>query len=175
MSKIGKKVIDIDESTTVDIKSQELTITGSLGRLTLELDRDINIDYSNNCIKVNAKSTDKSTRAKWGLYRSLINNMVYGVTKGYHIELELVGIGYRALQKGNDIEFQLGYSHPIIFNETEGIKIIVKGNKLTISGIDKQKVGQVAKRICLLRKPDPYKGKGIFVVGSKRRKKQGKK
>jgi len=175
MSRVGKKPVEIEEGVSAQIERGAISIKGPKGELTLNYDSLISCEQKENQIHVICKHTTKELRAKHGLYRALIQNMVAGVTKGFEKTLELVGIGFRAHQKGNDLGLSLGFSHPINFKTPEGITVKVIGtNKIIISGIDKQLVGETTAKIRELKVPDKYKNKGIRYQGEKLIKKQGK-
>ena len=178
MSKIGKINIAIPEKVKVAVAGNILNIEGPLGKRSLNIDLDIfNLDIKDGKeISIKPKKIDQNTKRLWGMNRSLINNAVIGSVKGYEKILELVGVGYRASIKGNQLNLQLGYSHDINFDIPEGIKIAVeKQTTLKISGYDKQLVGSIASKIKTLRKIEPYKGKGIKEQGQYVLKKEGKK
>ena len=178
MSKIGKINIAIPEKVKVAVAGNILNIEGPLGKRSLNIDLEIfNLDIKDGKeISIKPKKIDQNTKRLWGMNRSLINNAVIGSVKGYEKILELVGVGYRASIKGNQLILQLGYSHDINFDIPEGIKIAVeKQTTLKISGYDKQLVGSIASKIKTLRKIEPYKGKGIREKGQYVLKKEGKK
>tara|TARA_B100001540_G_C15342727_1_gene433194 strand:+ start:31 stop:570 length:540 start_codon:yes stop_codon:yes gene_type:complete len=178
MSKIGKTNITIPEKVKVVIAGDILNIEGPLGKKSLNIDLEVfNLDIKDGKeISIKPKKIDQNTKRLWGMNRSLINNAVIGSVKGYDKILELVGVGYRASIKGNQLNLQLGYSHDINFDIPEGIKIVVeKQTTLKISGFDKQLVGSIASKIKSLRKTEPYKGKGIREKGQYILKKEGKK
>ena len=178
MSKIGKINITIPEKVKVAVAGNILNIEGPLGKRSLNIDLEIfNLDIKDGKeISIKPKKIDQNTKRLWGMNRSLINNAVIGSVKGYEKILELVGVGYRASIKGNQLSLQLGYSHDINFDIPEGIKIAVeKQTTLKISGFDKQLVGSIASKIKTLRKIEPYKGKGIREKGQYVLKKEGKK
>ena len=178
MSKIGKINISIPEKVKVALAGNILNIEGPLGKKTLNIDLDMfNLDIKEGKeISIVPKKIDDDTKRLWGMNRSLINNAVIGSSAGYEKTLELVGVGYRAALKGNQLNLQLGYSHDINFNIPESIKITVeKQTTLKISGADKQQVGAVASKIKTLRKIEPYKGKGVREKGQYILKKEGKK
>ena len=178
MSKIGKINISIPEKVKVAIAGDILSIEGPLGKKSLSIDLDMfNLDIKEGKeISIKPKKIDQNTKRLWGMNRSLINNAVVGSIKGYEKILELVGVGYRAALKGNQLNLQLGYSHDINFEIPEGIKIAVeKQTTLKITGFDKQLVGSVASKIKTLRKIEPYKGKGIREKGQYILRKEGKK
>ena len=178
MSKIGKINITIPEKVKVAVAGNILNIEGPLGKRSLNIDLEVfNLDIKDGKeISIKPKKIDQNTKRLWGMNRSLINNAVIGSVKGYEKILELVGVGYRASIKGNQLSLQLGYSHDINFDIPEGIKIAVeKQTTLKISGFDKQLVGLTASKIKTLRKIEPYKGKGIREKGQYVLKKEGKK
>ncbi len=178
MSKIGKINISIPEKVKVALAGDILNIEGPLGKKSLSIDLEIfNLDIKEGKeISIKPKKVDPDTKRLWGMNRSLINNAVIGSSKGYEKNLELVGVGYRAALKGNQLNLQLGYSHDINFDIPDGIKITVeKQTSLKITGSDKQQVGAVASKIKTLRKIEPYKGKGVREKGQYILKKEGKK
>ena len=178
MSKIGKINITIPEKVKVAVAGNILNIEGPLGKRSLNIDLEVfNLDIKDGKeISIKPKKIDQNTKRLWGMNRSLINNAVIGSVKGYEKILELVGVGYRASIKGNQLNLQLGYSHEINFDIPDGIKIAVeKQTTLKISGFDKQLVGSIASKIKTLRKIEPYKGKGIREKGQYVLKKEGKK
>ena len=178
MSKIGKINISIPEKVKVAIAGNFLNIEGPLGKKSLNIDLEIfNLDIKEGKeISIKPKKIDQYTKRLWGMNRSLINNAVIGAVKGYEKTLELVGVGYRAALKGNQLNLQLGYSHDINYTIPEGIKVLVeKQTTLKISGSDKQLVGSVVSKIKTFRKIEPYKGKGIREKGQYILKKEGKK
>ncbi len=178
MSKIGKINISIPEKVKIAIAGNILNIEGPLGKKSLNIDLEIfDLDIKDGKeISIKPKRIDQDTKRLWGMNRSLINNAVIGAVKGYEKTLELVGVGYRAALKGNQLNLQLGYSHDINFTIPEGIKILVeKQTTLKISGFDKELVGSVVSKIKTFRKIEPYKGKGIREKGQYILKKEGKK
>ena len=178
MSKIGKINISVPEKVKVALAGNILNIEGPAGKKSLNIDLDIfNLDIKDGKeISIKPKKIDQNSKRLWGMNRSLINNAVNGSIKGYEKILELVGVGYRATLKGNQLNLQLGYSHDINFDIPDGIKITVeKQTTLKISGFDKQLVGSVASKIKTLRKIEPYKGKGVREKGQRILKKEGKK
>ena len=175
MSRIGLAPIAVPKGVDITINGQVVNVKGSKGTLEVELPEPITATVEDDEIKVSRPDDDRKNRALHGLSRSLVNNAVVGVTEGYTKKMEIFGVGYRVQQKGKDLEFSLGYSHPILIKAPEGITFAVDGaTKLSVSGIDKQKVGQVAANIRRLRKDDPYKGKGIRYEGEQVRRKVGK-
>ncbi len=175
MSRIGKKIINIPANVTLNFDGNTIKVSGPLGSLTRELRPEISHTFENNILSFFVKEETKESNAYFGLTRALVNNMVDGVTKGFEKKLELEGVGYRVKLNGNDLNFTLGFSHPVDIKAPEGIKFEVDGNtKFVVKGIDKVLVGQVASNIRKLRKPEPYKGKGIRYAGEVVRRKAGK-
>ncbi len=178
MSRIGKNPIAIPEGVTVDIKDNVVTVKGKLGELSQSID-EIAIKNEDGTLILERSSDTKDQKAKHGLYRALINNMVEGVSKGWTKELELVGVGYRASNQGQKLDLALGFSHNIVLNIASEVKIETVSEKgknpiIKLTSFDKQLVGQVAAKIRSLRKPEPYKGKGVKFVGEQLRRKAGK-
>ncbi len=161
MSRIGKNPIPIPDGVKVNIQGNTITVEGPKGKLSMDFHPDMKVVVENNQIRVERPTERAFHKALHGTTAALIRNMVKGVTEGFTVVLEVHGLGYRAAVKGNNLELNLGKSHPDIYPIPKDIKIEVKGNEIHVSGIDKQKVGQVAAEIRALRKPDPYKGKGI--------------
>jgi len=175
MSRIGKNPITIPSGVEVKIDGRLVDVKGPKGTLNVTLPEPITASVENNEILVSRPDDHRNSRSMHGLSRSLVNNIVVGVTEGYTIKMEIFGVGYRVALKGKNLEFSLGYSHPVVIEAPEGITFAVDGTtKLSIAGIDKQKVGQVAAVIRRLRKDDPYKGKGIRYEGEQIRRKVGK-
>ena len=176
MSRIGKKPVEFAAGVQITISGENLvTVKGPLGQLEQQMPRDIQISIEENQALVTRPSDNKDHRALHGLTRSLLANMVEGVTKGYARNLELVGVGYRATLQGKDISLAVGYSHPVIINPPAGIEFDVPApTKISVKGIDKQAVGQIAAEIRAVRKPEPYLGKGIKYEGEQIRRKVGK-
>ncbi|WP_066529544.1 50S ribosomal protein L6 [Corynebacterium bouchesdurhonense] len=175
MSRVGNAPIAIPNGVETKIDGRNVEVKGPKGTLSLELPEPITASVEDNQILVSRPDDHRKNRALHGLSRSLVNNLVVGVTEGYKINMEIFGVGYRVQQKGKDLEFSLGYSHPILIEAPEGVSFAVDGNtKFSIEGIDKQKVGQTAAIIRRLRKDDPYKGKGIRYEGEQIRRKVGK-
>jgi len=178
MSRIGNNPVRIPEGVTVDIQGQEITVKGKLGELKQSFDVvEIKIEDSN--VYVTRPSDSKEHKAKHGLYRSLVNNMVKGVSEGWTKELELVGVGYRASNQGQTLDLAVGFSHNIIFEIAPEVKVETVSEKgknpiVKLTSHDRQLVGQVAAKIRAFRKPEPYKGKGIKFVGEQIRRKAGK-
>ena len=175
MSRIGKQPVPVPDGVTVDVGDGSVSVTGPNGVLAQAVDPDIKVSVVEGEVRVERPTDEREHRALHGLYRSLIANMVEGVTKGFEKRLEIQGVGYRAAMKGSGLELQLGFSHPVDFPAPEGITFEVPApNRITIRGIDKQLVGETAARIRRIRKPEPYKGKGIRYEGEYVRKKAGK-
>ena len=175
MSRIGKKPVVIPANVTVNVaEGNVVTVKGPKGELTNTFNADMMINVEGNVLTVSRPTDEANHRALHGLTRTLISNMVEGVEKGFAKELEVNGVGYRAEKKGNSLVMRLGYSHEVIVEEIPGITIEVNGNKITIRGIDKQKVGQFAAEVRGKRPPEPYKGKGIKYTDEVIRRKVGK-
>lgn len=175
MSRIGKNPIEIPAGVDVTINGQDVTVKGPKGELSLTVAEPIAVAKEDNTIVVTRPNDERRNRALHGLSRSLVNNLVVGVTQGYTTKMEIFGVGYRVQAKGQDLEFALGYSHPVPIKAEEGITFAVESpTKFSVSGIDKQKVGQISANIRRLRRPDPYKGKGIRYEGEQIRRKVGK-
>ena len=175
MSRIGKNPVSIPSGVEAKIDGQHVEVKGPKGTLSLDVPEPITVVLEGSEIKVSRPDDNRRSRALHGLSRSLINNMVIGVSEGYTIKMEIFGVGYRVQAKGKGLEFSLGYSHTIPIEPPEGVTFAVDGTtKFSISGIDKQKVGQIAANIRRLRKDDPYKGKGIRYEGEQIRRKGGK-
>ncbi|MCI6560933.1 MAG: 50S ribosomal protein L6 [Ruminococcus sp.] len=175
MSRIGKMPVSIPAGVEVTNDNNCLTVKGPKGELTKQFSKDLGIEIADGVITVTRPSDNKTYRSLHGLTRSLIANMVEGVTNGYSKTLEIEGVGYRAAKQGNKVTLNLGYSHQVIIEETDSIKIDVpQPNKLVISGIDKQAVGQFAAEVREKRPPEPYKGKGIRYAGEHIIRKEGK-
>ncbi len=180
MSRIGKNPVALPSGVEVKVSdSNVVTVKGKLGTLNQAVDSDLTVKIEDGSLTVERPTDQKRHRAIHGLYRSLINNMVQGVTEGYTLSLELHGVGFRASNKGQLLELALGYSHPIMFVIPEEVKletVTEKGKqpRINLTSIDKQLVGEVAAKIKALRKPEPYKGKGIRFVGEQIRTKEGK-
>tara|TARA_R110002073_G_scaffold93546_2_gene218364 strand:+ start:2180 stop:2722 length:543 start_codon:yes stop_codon:yes gene_type:complete len=178
MSRIGNNPVAIPEGVTVDIKENIVTVKGKLGELTQHFDS-IEIKVEDGNIMVTRSSDTKDQKAKHGLYRSLMHNMIEGVSKGWTKELELVGVGYRASNQGQKLDLALGFSHNIVLNIAPEVKVETISEKgknpiVKLTSFDKQLVGQVAAKIRSFRKPEPYKGKGVKFVGEEIRRKAGK-
>ncbi len=175
MSRIGNKPIHLPQTVKVEIERERLLFTGPKGNLEVVLPRVISVANEDGLLKFSRTSDEKSIKALHGLVRSLSQNAIIGVTNGYSKDLELVGTGYRVAPSGTNLVLSLGFSHPITVNPVVGVTFAVEGNtKIKVTGIDKQLVGQVAANIRKLRPPEPYKGKGIRIVGEIIRRKSGK-
>ena len=175
MSRIGKLPIPVPTGVEVKIDGSNVEVKGPKGTLSLTVASPITVALEDGNIVVTRPDDERNSRSLHGLTRTLIANQVTGVTQGFSKGLEIVGTGYRVTAKGSDIEFALGYSHPILVQPPKGITFTVEGNtKVTVSGIDKQAVGEVAANIRKLRKPEPYKGKGVRYAGEVVRRKAGK-
>jgi len=175
MSRIGRLPIDIPTGVDVKIDGQAVTVKGPKGELSLTVANPIEVKLEENQVLVTRPDDERASRSLHGLTRTLINNQIIGVTEGYTKGLEIVGTGYRVVQKGAAVEFALGFSHPVTVEPPVGITFTVEGNnRLTVAGIDKQTVGEVAANIRKIRKPEPYKGKGVRYAGEVVRRKAGK-
>jgi large subunit ribosomal protein L6 len=175
LSRIGREPIAIPDGVSVDVAGGLVTVKGPGGELTQRVNRDMSVTVDGGEIRVERPSDEREHRALHGLTRSLIANMVEGVTKGYEKRLEIQGVGYRAALKGSDLELQVGFSHPVTMPAPQGIEFEVPApNRIVVKGIDKQLVGEIAANVRKVRKPEPYKGKGIRYEGEYVRKKAGK-
>jgi large subunit ribosomal protein L6 len=175
MSRIGRMPITVPNGVEVSITGQSVAVKGPKGSLAIAVPAPIQVSQADGVITVARPNEERVTRSLHGLSRSLVANMVEGVTTGYSLTINIVGVGYRVAEKGKDLEFQLGYSHSILFPAPEGISYKVESpTKLFINGIDKQLVGETAAKIKKLRKADPYKGKGLRLEGEVVRRKAGK-
>jgi large subunit ribosomal protein L6 len=175
MSRIGRLPISVPAGVEVKVAENLVSVKGPKGSLEHTVPSPIEVALEENTITVTRPNDERSSRSLHGLTRTLIDNLIIGVTKGYEKKLEIVGTGYRVVAKGQNLEFALGYSHPVVVEAPEGITLTVESpTKLSVSGIDKQQVGEVAANIRKLRKPDPYKGKGVRYAGEIIRRKVGK-
>ena len=179
MSRIGNAPINLPEGVEVKVDGVAVSVKGKKGELFQEIDRDLSIEIEDNVLTVKRPTDQKRHKAMHGLYRSLISNMVVGVSEGYKIELELVGVGFRASNSGQVLEMALGFSHPVVFLIPSEVKVTTEMKKgspplVILESNDKQLIGQVAARIRSIRKPEPYKGKGIRFKGEVLRRKEGK-
>ena len=180
MSRIGKLPVNLPKGVTVSVSDTNLvSVKGPLGELTQAVDKDLKVEVVGNEVLLSRPSESKNHKSLHGLYRALIHNMVVGVSEGYKKELELVGVGYRAEAKGQNLEMSLGFSHEVILQLPDEVKVETKTERranpiITLTCIDKQLIGHVAAKIRSLRPPEPYKGKGIKFVGEQLRRKAGK-
>jgi large subunit ribosomal protein L6 len=175
MSRIGKKPIEVPPGVQVRIEGNRVYVEGPKGKLSKEFRPEIGVEIKEGKILVFPQKASKITKALWGTTRQLIFNMIEGVTKGYEKKLEIEGLGYRATLEGKNLVLRVGYSHPVIITPPEGVTISVDKNIITVSGIDKELVGQVAANIKKVKPAEPYKGKGIKYLGEKIIRKVGKK
>ena len=176
MSRIGNRVIAIPENVTVSVNDNVVTVKGSKGDLNLELNKLINVEIKDNTVVVTRKNETIPAKQMHGTTNANIRNMILGVSEGFSKSLEIIGVGYRFNLKGNILVINAGYSHPVELEIPEGLSLEAKGNnQITVSGISKEKVGEFAANIRKVRKPEPYKGKGIRYVGEYIRRKEGKK
>jgi len=175
VSRIGNKPVEVPSGVDVKVDGSTVTVKGPKGELTQTFHPDMTISMADDTVVVERPSDERGHRSLHGLTRSLIANMVIGVSEGFEKKLEIVGVGYRAALKGRDLELQLGFSHPVLVEAEDGITFDVPApTKITVSGIDKQRVGQVASEIRDWRRPEPYKGKGVRYEGEHVRRKLGK-
>lgn len=175
MSRLGKLPIELPTGTQAKIDGEFIIVKGPKGELKTKLSNLVDVKIDEKEITVSIKDfKDKKERSFWGLYRSLINNMVLGVNEGFEKKLEINGVGYRAQASGKKITLNVGFSHPVEYDLPDGITAEVEGNVITINGIDKQLVGEVASQIRKIKKPEPYKGKGIKYIDEIIQKKEGK-
>lgn len=176
MSRIGKMPVVIPNGVTVNIKNNSVLVKGPKGELNRSFPPEINFEEEDGQIVVTRKSNHRTHRAKHGLTRALLNNMVVGVSEGFKRDLQIEGVGYRAQMQGNNLVLNVGYSHPVVFEPPAGVSFEVdkSGRALVVSGIDKELVGEIAARVRRTRPPEPYKGKGIRYVNERIRRKAGK-
>ncbi len=176
MSRVGKKAISIPSGVEVKIEDNNIKVKGPKGELEQAITAEILVSQKDNELIVEVKEQTKNSSAFWGLTRALLQNMVIGVSEGFSKQLEIVGVGYKAKTEGDKVlDLAMGFSHPVKFDIPEGLTIQVEKNIITVSGISKEQVGQFAAKIRDVRKPEPYKGKGIRYVGENVRRKEGKK
>jgi large subunit ribosomal protein L6 len=176
MSRIGKKAVPVPSGVTASVEGQTVKMKGPKGALQYVVPDDIVVKMENGAIKVDPRQETKRARSMWGTSRTLVLNLVTGVTKGFESKLEITGVGYRAAVQGKNLQIQLGFSHDVSYPIPEGISIATpKPTEIVVSGIDKQKVGQVAAEIRAFRPPEPYKGKGVKYAGEFIFRKEGKK
>jgi large subunit ribosomal protein L6 len=174
MSRVGKQPISIPSGVTITVDDSKITVNGSKGSLEQTALPGVKVTHQENQLLVERINDQALNRARHGLMRSLINNMVTGVSQGFEKKLEINGVGYRVAMQGADLKFNLGFSHDVIYKVPQGINVSIEQNIITVSGIDKQQVGQVAAEIRALKKPEPYKGKGIKYVDERIIRKSGK-
>jgi large subunit ribosomal protein L6 len=176
MSRIGKKPVPIPSGVTANVEGQTVKVKGPKGALQVVLPDDVEVKMDAGTVKVDPRNETKRARAMWGTSRTLVSNLVTGVTKGFEKKLEITGVGYRAALQGKNLQISLGYSHEVLYPVPEGITIAApKPTEIVVTGIDKQKVGQVAAEIRAFRPPEPYKGKGVKYAGEYIFRKEGKK
>lgn len=179
MSRIGKNPITVPSGVELSIQGNVVSVKGPKGELTQEVDEHLGLEFADNVLTLTRPNDEKDMRAKHGLYRALINNMVVGVSEGYSVKLQMVGVGFRAASQGQQLNLSLGYSHPIVFELPAEVKVVAETNKgeaplVTLTSHDKQLLGMVAAKIRSLRKIEPYKGKGVRFLGEQIRRKAGK-
>ena len=179
MSRIGKNPITVPSGVELSIQGNVVTVKGPKGELTQEVDEVISMEYADNVLTFSRPNDDKEVRSKHGLYRALVQNMIIGVSEGYKVQLQMVGVGFRAAAQGQQLNLSLGYSHPIIIELPKEVKLEAETKKgeaplVTLSSHDKQLLGTVAAKIRSLRKIEPYKGKGVRFLGEQIRRKAGK-
>src|SRR5690606_35039670 len=175
MSRIGKMPVAVPQGVTIDIKDQFITVKGPKGELSQAIEPEIGVTHKDDQLIVEVKQKNKRSAAMWGLYRSLLANMVTGVTEGYTKNLEMSGVGHRAAMQGTKLQLSVGFSHPVLFDPPAGITYAVTENtKISVTGINKQHVGEAAAKIRAVKPPEPYKGKGIKYAGEVIRRKAGK-
>ncbi len=176
MSRIGKKPVVVPAGVTAKVDGQLVSVKGAKGQLEFLVPDEVSVTQQDNAIKVDPRGDSKRARALWGTARARVNNIVVGVTKGFEKKLEITGVGYRAAVQGKNLQLALGYSHDVVFPIPTGITIVTpKPTEITISGTDRQQVGQIAAEIRALRGPEPYKGKGVKYVDEFIFRKEGKK
>jgi large subunit ribosomal protein L6 len=176
MSKIGKRAVTVPSGVTATVSGQTVKVKGPKGELSVVLGENVGAKLEGNLIKFEKRGEEKKDAAAWGLSRALVNNIVTGVTKGFERKLEINGVGYRAAAQGKNLQLSLGYSHDVVYKVPDGVAIATpKPTEVVITGIDKQKVGQVAAEIRRYRPPEPYKGKGVKYAEERIFRKEGKK
>ncbi len=174
MSRVGKLPIQIPSGVTITVDSDAIKVSGAKGNLETPQLEGVTVKVEDGVLTVTRANDEPKTRAKHGLVRALINNMVVGVTQGFSKKLELNGVGFRVAMQGTDLKLNIGFSHEVIYKVPQGVQVTVEQNTMTVSGINKQQVGQVAAEIRALKKPEPYKGKGIKYEGERILRKSGK-
>ncbi len=175
MSRIGKKPITIPAGVEIKLDNNKILVKGPKGENSLDLVNDVKVEIANGLVNVSLVNENRLTKPYWGLFRTLIDNMIQGVVSGFEKKLEVQGIGYTATLDGETLVLKAGYSHLVRINKEPGIKFAVEKNIITVSGVDKVKVGNMAAKIRAVRKPEPYQGKGIRYAGEQVRRKLGKK
>ncbi len=176
MSRIGKKPVAIPEGVTATVEGQTVTAKGPKGELNFVVNKEVLVKMENGEISVDPRDQSKEARSKWGMSRTMVANIMTGVKDGFEKKLEINGVGYRAAMQGNDIQLSLGFSHEVVYKVPEGISVACpKPTEIVVTGIDKQKVGQVAAEIRSYRPPEPYKGKGVKYADETIFRKEGKK
>jgi large subunit ribosomal protein L6 len=176
MSRIGKKAVAVPSGVTANVDGQTVKVKGPKGALQIVLPDDVTVKMDQGAVKVDPRGETPRARAMWGTSRTLVANIITGVTKGFEERLEITGVGYRAAVQGKNLQISLGYSHDVVFPIPEGIAIATpKPTEIVVTGIDKRKVGQVAAEIRAFRRPEPYKGKGVRYAGEYIFRKEGKK
>ena len=174
MSRVGKLPIQIPSGVTITVDSDAIKVSGAKGNLETPQLEGVTVKIEDGILTVTRANDEPKVRAKHGLMRALINNMVIGVSQGFSKKLELTGVGYRVAMQGTDLKLNIGFSHDVIYKVPQGVQVTTEQNTMTVSGIDKQQVGQVAAEIRALKKPEPYKGKGIKYEGERILRKSGK-
>ena len=176
MSRIGKKAVTVPSGVTANVEGQTVKVKGPKGALSLVLDENLSAKLEGNALKIEKRNEGARAKSMWGTSRTLVNNLMTGVTKGFERKLEITGVGYRAAVQGKNLQLALGYSHDVVYPIPEGITVATpKPTEIVISGIDRKKVGQVAAEIREYRPPEPYKGKGVKYEGEYIFRKEGKK
>jgi len=176
MSRVGKKPVPVPTGVTANIVGQKVAVKGSKGELNFVVPDDVSVSMDGAVIKVDPRNDSKRARAMWGMSRAMINNLVTGVSKGFERKLEITGVGYKAAVVGKNLQMSLGYSHDINYPIPAGVQIVTpKPTEITISGVDKRQIGQIAAEIRAMRGPEPYKGKGVRYEGEFIFRKEGKK
>ncbi len=176
MSRIGKKPVQIPEGVTATIEGQTVSAKGPKGDLSFVVSKEVLVKMEEGAIQVDPRDQSKGARSKWGMTRTMVSNILEGVKDGFEKKLEINGVGYRAAMQGNDVQLSLGFSHEVVYKVPEGVTVAcIKPTELSVTGIDKQKVGQVAAEIRSYRPPEPYKGKGVKYADETIFRKEGKK
>ncbi|WP_020178178.1 50S ribosomal protein L6 [Methylopila sp. M107] len=176
MSRIGKKPVDVPSGVTAAVDGQNVKVKGPKGELAFRVHDDVVVEFKDGKVSVQPRSETKQARAMWGMSRTMVSNLVEGVTKGFEKKLEITGVGYRASVQGKNLVLALGYSHDVVYPIPDGIQIAcAKPTEISVAGVDRQRVGQVAAEIRDWRRPEPYKGKGVKYAGEFIFRKEGKK